>query len=88
VWGVIERRELPVRSRLGLVSSRRDWLISTFLGLGPEEFEARLEELIATEYDDRPGRMAQIVDGNQHVFFDSPGLPGVKGFVEAWRGMR
>jgi len=86
-WGVEERRELPDGSRLGLVASRRDWLISTFLGLTPEQFEMRVTELVATDYDNQPGRMALIVDGNQHVFFDAPGLPGVKDFVEAWRGM-
>lgn len=76
VWGTTARTTLPAGSRRGLVASKRDWLISTFSGLSPEELEKRTLEL--------PGPNL-ILDGNQHVFFDAKDLPGVKEYVEAWR---
>lgn len=58
------------------MASKRDWLISIFSGLSPEELEKRTLAL--------PGPNV-ILDGNQHVFFDAKDLPGVKEHVEAWR---
>ncbi|MBL8957261.1 MAG: hypothetical protein JNK82_41190 [Myxococcaceae bacterium] len=84
-WGATDQSALPQGSRLGLVASRRDWLISSFVGLSPEQYEAKLLELVATRFDAPPARMALVVDGNQHVFFDAAGLPGVNDFVERWR---
>lgn len=75
-WGATVRRELPPSSRLGLVSSKRDWMISLFTGLAPDELERQIMAL--------PGNNL-IVDGYQHVFFDARDVPGVKHYVEAWR---
>ncbi len=85
VWGATPRTELPTGSRFGLVASRRDWLISAFAGLTAEQYEAKVVDLVETALSDPPRRSALLVEGNQHVFFDAPGLPGVKDFVEAWR---
>jgi hypothetical protein len=84
VWGATDRSALPPSSRLGLVSSQHDLVISAFAGLGYDAFNQRLDALVDAQYR-TANRGAFIVDGSQHVFFDHLWTDHLKSWLEAFR---
>lgn len=64
-------------TRVGLVASKRDWLIGLFANRTPDEMEAAVTALVASDFS-TPDHPAFVVDGSQHVFFDSLAQPGLR----------